>query len=666
MSQPTVYNPFNITKAVDYTDNQINQAWVDLPSGDGKFTDMVKPTMPMPMLILGGKGSGKTHIMRYFSYGLQKIRYGEQLKEILKNDRYVGIYMRCGGLNAKRFSSKGVTLDQWLQIFSYYMELWLAQLVIDAVQDILFELGDKEIFPESDFVELLLELFDKPILLESNTLAEFKKYLNTIQKKVDYEINQLSLSKGNISDKIEILISPGRLIFGIPKLIEQKIPYFSEFQFLYLIDEYENLEEYHQKYFNTLIREKEAPATFRVGVRLYGIKTYETFSGGESIKEGSEYELFNIDTFLRNNNGYYKYMVDICRRRLELSGYPSYNRPFNDYFEEFTLGQFNKTLLDIDAKTSLNHFVKLRTKLKQNKFKDDFIDTIISNLEFKSDLLLERTNVFLFYRLWKDGNNKKYLIDSSVLVKNDADFYFKDVQRNKTRHYVVLDKFKNDLIDQLCRENGIDFPYYGFDNFVTMSSGIPRVLLKTLKEIFKQSYFNGEKPFLEGKISKKSQLRGLKVSSDWFIEDASPTGNKSTKLALFRLGDFLREIKFSDLPPECSISIFSINNSYIGDTAAQVLTLLKNYSYIIDVSERRDKNGNAINQTYQINGIIAPKWELSIHRRGVIPINREEVEAIFSENPTSFDEVLERRRKKYNHPLAPISNSPTLFDNESN
>ena len=85
-------NPFNITKAVDFSDQEINDYWVDISSGDG-FTGLAKPTSPMPMLILGGKGSGKTHLMRYFSYPLQCIRHKKDVIGGIKNDKYIGVYL---------------------------------------------------------------------------------------------------------------------------------------------------------------------------------------------------------------------------------------------------------------------------------------------------------------------------------------------------------------------------------------------------------------------------------------------------------------------------------------------------------------------------------------------------------------------------------------------
>src|SRR5580658_7677338 len=119
-------NPFDVTKAVDFNDEQINKYFVDMPAGG--FAAMANPRSPMPMLIMGGKGSGKTHLMRYFSYPLQKLRHQANLIR-LREEGYLGIYLRCGGLNAARFRGKGQTEEAWDAVFAYYMELWLGQLV---------------------------------------------------------------------------------------------------------------------------------------------------------------------------------------------------------------------------------------------------------------------------------------------------------------------------------------------------------------------------------------------------------------------------------------------------------------------------------------------------------------------------------------------------------
>jgi len=130
---PNLPNPFNVTKAVDFSDQQISDYWVDLPGGVG-FRELMKPASPMPMLILGGKGSGKTHLLRYFSYPLQRLR-NDDLAAGLRDEGYVGIYLRCGGLNASRFSGKGQSDEAWATLFQQYMDLWLAQLYLETMTD---------------------------------------------------------------------------------------------------------------------------------------------------------------------------------------------------------------------------------------------------------------------------------------------------------------------------------------------------------------------------------------------------------------------------------------------------------------------------------------------------------------------------------------------------
>ena len=127
-------NPFNVTKAVDLDDKQIGDYWVDLP-GSGGFKDLVKPTSPMPMIILGGKGSGKTHILRYCSYQVQRMRHKSDVGAGLQKEGYIGIYLRCGGLNASRFSGKGQSEQAWSALFQQYMDLWLAELFVTTVSD---------------------------------------------------------------------------------------------------------------------------------------------------------------------------------------------------------------------------------------------------------------------------------------------------------------------------------------------------------------------------------------------------------------------------------------------------------------------------------------------------------------------------------------------------
>jgi hypothetical protein len=647
-------NPFNITKAVDYSDLEIDKFWVDIPEGNG-FSDIVKPQSSMPIMILGGKGSGKTHIMRYFSFNLQKIRYKDDLIKFIEKDKYIGVFLRCGGLNSSKFIGESQTMDAWKNIFSYYFELWLSQLVINIIEEILSFEGNL-IFDETEICDQISKLFDKDVSGEFVTINGLKEYLQNLQRGVDYEVNNCAIT-GEKLTSTRILVSPGKLIFGIPKILESHLSFLKGSQFIYLIDEYENLLEYQQKYINTLIREREDPVSFRIGARWYGIKTYSTFSGEEELKVGSEYDKIVIDQLLRNRKeAYSEFAKKIFASRLEQAGYintlnSEVNFKPSKYFEDFNYDEFITRINHKEAKSIPPYLKKLKTNLEAiPNFKHS--NEIIETLAFKDNPLLERTNVMMFYREWKKGS--KDLKGSAKEISRDGQEFLKNTQNKTNNHFKVLDKFRNDLIDQLHREYLEKLPYMGVEKIIKMSAGIPRLLLITLKHIFRWSIYNGESPFSETPISVDAQQKGIEDAIKWFLDDARVPGPNGLPIAnsIDKLGQLMHLIRFSDAPPECSLSSFTVNSSDLTDEIQRTLDYLEQYSYLIKVRDRREKNSSIQRSTYQINGLLSPNWELPIFTRGVLELNGKEVSAIFgTKEEDEFGKIKSDRKSRYYAPF---------------
>lgn len=125
MSASIPSNPFSLTKANDLSDDQIQELWVDIapPDSPDSLFSAGRFASPMPTFILGSKGSGKTHLMRYASFALQKKRFERNGFSPLagaRGDGYVGIYTLCSGLETGRFQGKGQSEEAWLEVFSYY------------------------------------------------------------------------------------------------------------------------------------------------------------------------------------------------------------------------------------------------------------------------------------------------------------------------------------------------------------------------------------------------------------------------------------------------------------------------------------------------------------------------------------------------------------------
>lgn len=66
-------NPFALVRASDYTDEQINALWVEI--GPTVINAIIEPRSRTSKFILGGKGTGKTHLLRHYAYPVSRLRF---------------------------------------------------------------------------------------------------------------------------------------------------------------------------------------------------------------------------------------------------------------------------------------------------------------------------------------------------------------------------------------------------------------------------------------------------------------------------------------------------------------------------------------------------------------------------------------------------------------
>ena len=659
-------SPFSATRAADLTDEQILQYWVELSYGEG-FVDLIQPRLEMPMLLLGGKGSGKTHIMRYFSFPLQQMRYPDDLAAGVRKDGFIGIYMRCSGLNSNRFQGKEQSDETWADVFAYYMELWLSQMVVDICCPFL------ENHPDSVCIQRLIaaeieDLFDESAPEFPRTLGAVGNHLRLLQSELDVAVNNCGI-RGELN--VLIRVSSGRLIFGIPKVLSNHIPQLKEILFVYLIDEFENLTEAQQKHINTLIREKQSPCSFKVGSRLYGVRTYSTYCADEDNKEGSEYDRLVLDEKLRKNKMKYSaFARHIVSRRLETPDILNSRLTTDNKREEFFSRSFEEAFTDDLAEPATRfvlskysdrdrpYFVALRRVLHEGMRaamtpgirSSDTIETAIKMLACPKYPLLEKLNCFVFYQQWKVRND---LFKSAEQIRDDCQMYLSE-RSTRTKYHDKLLHWKYDLLAQLRRECGRRQQYAGFGTLIELSWGNPRHLLILLKHIFRWALFRDEQPFLGKPISIRAQSEGVREASDWFLRDARMTGKdgKFVLDAISRLGTLFRSIRYSNKPSECSLTTFSYDQASISDETRRLIDLAEKYQLLVYVGGQNDRHSDRVDVKFQLNRMLAPKWEIPFSRRGALAISGDDLNTIFDPECTSrFEQMLKARIDTMNAPF---------------
>lgn len=659
-------NPFDVTKAVDYTDFELYKYWVDLDNDKG-FSLMMKPTTLMPMIILGSKGSGKTHIMKYFSYELQKIRCeaeNHSLQEGLAKEKFIGVFIRCTSFNAETFSGRGVSEELWSTIHAYLWELWVGERICSILAE-LKAMGAVTDLEESIIVSETLALFHEP-KEDVKLISELHEYFLDLQKTLIYSCQNFifeGLDKPNVKIKLNI----SQITYGLPRILKEKVSFFKNKYILYLIDEMENFSSSQQKLIQSLLREKPNACTFRIGARPYGIKHYKTLNGEEN-HDGSEFEKLVLDEFLRNYDNYKRYIIDILNTRVLKSGL-SVTKDFNilSMIEcQSNLDLLNKIFSkkDSQSKRALN---KLESRLKSNKLyglDENEVRQIISLLSFDQDHVIERANVMLMYRSLK-GKIKESLISTAQSIHDSAIVYY-ETKSKDTEQGKILNYYRQDLIDSMARDAGLHPVYNGLDRLIDLSCGTPRTILRLLKASFKNQYFNTSKfPFEEGRLlTVKSQQFGIEETYDWFFEEnrIPSSGQNRPADSIDRLGDYLRDLRFSDVPPQCSISIFSLEESALSTAARENLETLVKYSYLIRTVDRRKKNSHDLLHVYMLNTILLPKWELALARRGNVLLTAKDAEYIFNPvKPHDYDTYFNSKLLKYKYPFKNEPDGLNLF-----
>jgi hypothetical protein len=619
-------NPFNVTKASEYSDEQINRYWVNI--GD---KEVLNPQDYTPKYILGGKGCGKTHLLRYYSYPLQRLRSGS-IEDVLAKDKYIGIYSVFSTMDASRFEGKNVPDGQWTALFKYYFELYISSFVLKYISE--FIETEKGKAKEVDFVTSVMDLFLKKISIESYKLKTLLDLVESERKNIDFQIENVAFT-GNFNN-VQINLKPGSLIFGIPEVLRKIYSDFENVEFIYIMDEYEKLVDWQKRYVNTLVWEKRYPSTFWIGARKYGYTDMHTETG-EELKKGSEYNPFFMDIYYQyNEKAFESFALELINKRLMRDD----KEAVVDLAAKFKNGKDEAiSLIKTSKKGNYKHFKNLSNEIKLSIKRgivpenEEDIQIVLNNIKADTDdnPLEQKYKLYLFYQMWADRKTKS-LVEISESVKNEYSNYKKG---KDSKYSNIVEKYKSDFIAQLCEENGEEYyAFSGLDDFIKLAWGNPRVLLLLLKKTIEKAQVFQEHPLDSGgQISLRAQYIGIKETAQWYLEDAELTGTTGSYIntAINNLAQYFRLYRFSDKPTDTSVCAFNYGTEDISHNAADLIRMMELHSLLVKVdNERKQKNSGKAEKTYQLNRILAPNWNLPSARRGIADFSSNVIEAIFN------------------------------------
>lgn len=664
-------NPFSVVKANEFSNEEILKYWVSFSDSKDGFIAALCPRELMPKYIIGSKGCGKTHLLRYYSYPARINHYNDDIKTLLKNDKYIASYSRLDGLSSMRFKQDTDNSNEWRTIYNYYFELYHSIVALQTYEHVIQLLG------VGSKIEMVIRHLTRYIGVELDeyTIYAFLEFLNQKRISIDNEIIDYAFTKQLSVDNVKPVFTFGSLMFEIPKAFSDAISELKDVNYIYILDEYEKLRlDWQKESLNTLVYEKKNNCTIWVGARKNGYTTRNTLTG-EPIHEGHEFDPVDLDELLkRDPKRFEKFTTEVFKKRLELLEINVRN-DVDDLFEKFDENDF---LYKLGQKESLRHWKTFKERLYSvgvSQMDTDKIQEALYHVT-RDSILEQKLILYIFYQVWAEHRGIITSEDLFGISHKVINLYVEHKINPNKKLKELFNKFKIDFLAQLAEENKEPFYLYsGFKNLVTISDCNPRIFLTLMKLIVDDALFNGNNPFEEGAIiSLHSQYVGINETAIWFLKDIEVYGSdrENMDIAMNNLLNFMYISRFCDKPTETSLCAFYHRQFKGKSNIDTVIELALNESFLVEVkNSRKDKTLGTPQKSYQINKLIATLYNLPISRRGIISISHDMMNAIFDyEYFEKFNSLLTIHKMNRNAPFKskgiPVKGrenvEPTLFD----
>jgi len=596
-------NPFSGVNAVQLDIDSILDYWCnpfmyDLYS-EIKEADIYSDVMNI--VFMGGRSTGKSMFLRYWSYPVQfknAKNNNQKLSKSIADKNGIGFYFRIDGPILRSFQGKGISEETWSSIFIHYFELIIGREYFEAV-NCLYEEGEIQ---DNEMNEIFLPKI--LALIGINNQISLQELIDDF----DRRIREIDLYRGNVAFFKEPFKPEDRgfqsqmLSFGIPEIIISSLEVFHGKNIILLLDEFENFVNYQQTVINTLLRFSKPNIKFRLGMRLEGFRTYQMMADEDFIKEGREYRKVVFEEVINKNRGYHQFLIEICKKRLESipllksKGFTDIQKILSDKEDleqeaiEIARGQPDKII---------NFFNKKLSKVEISKIRSD-------------NPLMEALNCLWLLRGVSIDTVQKSMNDYLNNVKSpDALKYSRD----------YVDKYKLSLLILTCSIYRKNKQYYSFNTFSFLSSGIVGHFIELCRRSFAIAGWGDNETLLnDGIISKEHQSKAARDFSLAEKQQISRIETYGGLIAKFvdNMGNLFRDFHLDIKIRYPETNQFAINIDSISD-----LQLKEAMKSAIKWSVIQRKPGmqrtapsENLQDTYTLNRIFSPIFQISYRTRG--------------------------------------------------
>lgn len=665
-------NPFEDINANVLDSKRIVEYWCS-PFEVGLLSDYDENkfrTCNVPIILQGPRGSGKTTILKYFSFPAQLERtqvMGEKsVLSVIRSEGEVGFYFRCEDSFISTFEAifKRVNKEQWTDFFDSYIELVFSEKILDMLfeikhRDSSFDVEDYDISKMAEILSANEKIHD---------LDELKKYIHKQVLYYEQYKNRVLFTDDSFSPSI--LLKLFSLSEAIVLEIKRNNKEFENVLFVLMIDEFENLSLELQKRFNTIIKFISNIISIRVGRRSEGLITTETVNSTEYLRENHDYLLAALESKLDSENrAYNNYFYKIANKRFYSLNKMSENSEFDICDVLGDKEDLDKECLDNCGrkKKHLEMVLKQSKDLANNKKQ---LDEIISIIKNDQNPIAETLNA-----LWVLRSKKDSLWEARHVAEIMKAFFNKEDYPGVEKYKLdYSSKYRYAITTYICSVYKRDKLYYSFNTICYLANGNARTFINYCRAIISEALFYEKDIFLKtGRISNHTQSRAVhNYSRSEFDSICSIVDyGDCIKNFILNIGNCFsayhkdRKVRY----PETNQ--FTYDESQLELHDREILKTAESWAIIIKRSktQRVSAGNNDRADLYHMNRMFHPIFNISYRIRGGVNLilDKEDVNKLLHQEsyyPKAVTKLLDSQEIKHN-----VSNKQyeqlSLFDSET-
>ena len=561
-----------------------------------------------PCVLMGGRGTGKTTVLRGLSYKGQYALNNDNIDKFDLNS-YVGVYLRCDTNHVHAFNGKGIDNETWMKIFAHYFNLILTSEILEFVA------WHKELKPDDEVLPERACCLIATSLHLGDDISDYKKLMDVLETamyKFQADIN-------NIADGNMPMLSLAGDPIKIVTEQAEKLRQFRDKTFYLLIDEYENLLDSQQQIVNTLLKHVPQSYTIKIGVREMGWRVKHTMNPQESVIDPADYVLFNIvDEFTDETpDKFESFARNVCQLRIK------------DLLEEDGV--------EFDIEQALGNLPYEEEAVKLGVEQTSLYKNILE-YEKKSGMDLDVSPLYKFFLSYWSENHK-------LMFKDEIADYLSNTKIWNTRY----ENYKYSLLFKIRTgrgSGGIQKYYAGWSTFVKLANGNIRYLM----ELVYRSYYlylqeGGDiaKPVSADIQTKAARNVGWKNLTE--LEGTWSNGAQLTRMVQTLGTIFSRLAKEGENSAPETVQ-FEIEGERSERTEELLQAGIMNLALIRMPANKQSGRGSVKEFMYSLHPIFAPYFIYSFRRKRKMGLSDAEFLLCVDNPKKAVKDILDKRNIK--------------------